>query len=285
MIIRYASSGDLSEIQHLWALGFPGEEEFSRIYFRDYFNLQNTLIVQDRGKLCAMLQVFPYLLKIGRRVDRVSYIYGACTHPQYRGRGIMRFLFANVERLRRTAGDAATVLIPQERRLFDYYRRLGYKQGFFIKNSQWTIRPGNRSDVNLRQAEYKDVERMNALYEHNVRLTDGFIVRLRDDWLKQMALFRATGGDVFYLDRHGECAAYGFVSEKKGLPWIQEGCAMDSKGLSDLANGIGSAYGREQVLLSTCVSYGESGEPIGCIKFLSSERPICFSGYMNLMYN
>ena len=57
----------------------------------------------------------------------VSYVVAVCTHPDYAGRGLMKEMLKEALRLARERGDVASLLLPAEDWLFDYYTKaVGY---------------------------------------------------------------------------------------------------------------------------------------------------------------
>lgn len=284
MIIRYAGQKDLPAIQNLWNISFPEEPEFSRIYFQKFFKKECALLSCKNGNICAMLQMLSYRLKMNGSIYPVYYIYGACTHPDYRRRGLMARLLEDACVLGRSRGDVASILIPQEKRLFDFYGRLGYKQGFYTQNIDLQV---NEAIVNgsLEEAREEDIDQMSFLYEENTKNAGGVILRSKTYWMGQCDLFRATGGNVFCLKKDGRCMAYGFLSHSDGNLWIQEGFGESREALLCLANQVGLEHQKEIIRLSTYQVNQNSPNPFGCIKFLEGGGCPTFSGYLNLMYN
>jgi predicted acetyltransferase len=118
------------KIKALWELCFDDTKEFVDMYFRLRYTSGNTLCVESGDEVLSTLQALPYPMTYCGKLLRTTYIYAACTHPDYRGRGVMRHLleqaFANMAR----TGVTFSTLIPATPELVDYYASMGYAQVF-----------------------------------------------------------------------------------------------------------------------------------------------------------
>ena len=72
------------------------------------------------------MQRIPYRLTYEGMSVPVAYISGACTHPAYRERGVMRKLLAQAHQSMFREGVLFSTLIPAEEWLKGYYARSGY---------------------------------------------------------------------------------------------------------------------------------------------------------------
>ncbi len=57
---------------------------------------------------------------------KCSYIYGLCTHPDYRGRGIARSVLEDITADSEQCGEDYIYLVPQNEELYGMYRHLGF---------------------------------------------------------------------------------------------------------------------------------------------------------------
>lgn len=119
-----------SETRALWKRCFDDHEAFIDLYFRLRYTDEINRTVRADGKLIAALQTIPYPLWWGGEAIPVSYISGACTHPDYRARGVMRRLLTDTHRQMYAEGVYLSTLIPAEPSLFGYYARSGYAACF-----------------------------------------------------------------------------------------------------------------------------------------------------------
>lgn len=116
-----------AQVRDLWRLCFPADsEEFVDLYFRMRYTEQINSAVLEDGKVIAALQRIPYPMTFAGDVVPTAYISGACTHPDFRGKGVMRSLLAEAHRQMYHEGVVLSTLIPAEESLRLYYDRSGY---------------------------------------------------------------------------------------------------------------------------------------------------------------
>lgn len=206
-MIEFASDNDTKQVRELWDIAFPEEPDFNNWFFENKYKAEYCLILKEDGIIKAMAQLLPYEIK---NVGKVSYIYGAATNPDYRRQGLMRRLLNRSFEIDRQRGYAASVLIPQNKPLFDFYERLGYKTCFFVK----TVVAESAADTDgysLREASEQDIPFMDSLYR--AEQGESYIIRTRGYWAEQIKMFKALGGRVCILVKGDTPKGYGFVSD------------------------------------------------------------------------
>ena len=265
-MIRFASAADFPTVRRLWETCFPDEGGFNAYFFAKFFSLSAVLLEEEQGEICAMVQMLPYRLRLADGEGEVTYIYGACTDPQHRRRGHMARLLERSFALDREHGRVASMLIPAEAWLFDFYKPFGYDPFFTVDKHIVRRTVGGEGP---RRLTADDLPEAAALYE---RLTPPCHV-LRDaaDWRAQLALFDEIGAGAYGWFAGETLAAYAFC-------W-QDG-AQEALGLTETQEqGLLQTLGLEELRYSTCG--GETA--LGCIKWHGAAA--AQSGYMNLMLN
>ena len=106
------------------------DEEFVRMYFRLRYKTEVNVAIQSGDEVISALQMLPYPMTFGGETVQTSYISGACTHPDFRSKGVMREAFITVFRPMYGMEYTSASLIPAEPWLFDYYARMGYASVF-----------------------------------------------------------------------------------------------------------------------------------------------------------
>lgn len=266
-MIRFAAPGERASIRRLWDACFADEGGFNDYFFASCFQPEHTLVAEENGVLCAMLQMLPYRLLSRGELCEVTYIYGACTAPEYRRQGLMARLLEHSFALDREAGRVASILIPQEEWLFKFYQAFGYQTVFYLdkqlaKRSAEGIAPRHLSSV--------DIPQMDKLY----RKAAGEAFVERDDayWRGQIALFDALGKGVYGWFERDTLEAYAFCWEKE---------AQEAIGLNGAyAQGLAQALNAETILWSS----PGGRTPLGCAKWHKQGNAVS-AAYMNLMFN
>ena len=109
----------------LWQLCFGDTDEFLDRYFDRVYREEDVLLAEDEGTAIGHLQ-FPQLaLSLGEVTLPAGYVVAVCTHPDHRGKGIMRPLLHEALRREKARGDVASVLLPAEDWLYRYYTSVG----------------------------------------------------------------------------------------------------------------------------------------------------------------
>lgn len=118
------------KVKNLWKLCFNDSEEFTELYFRLRYNNDINIAIQSGEEVIAALQMLPYPMTFEGEDIHTAYISGACTHPDYRNRGVMHELLSQAFARMLHNNVALSTLIPAEPWLFDYYARSGYAPVF-----------------------------------------------------------------------------------------------------------------------------------------------------------
>lgn len=134
------------KVKDLWKLCFGDSEEFTDMYFRLRYNNDVNIAIQSGEEVIAALQVLPYPMTFGGQEIQTGYISGACTHPDYRNRGVMRELLSQAFARMQRNGMALSTLIPAEPWLFGYYAGVGYAPVFRYTATTFTAQATAVSD-------------------------------------------------------------------------------------------------------------------------------------------
>lgn len=282
-MIRFANTADKQEIVALWNICFPDDSGFNQYFFENLFDLRNVLLFQMDGRIAAMTQMIPYQMRNSAGKDEVfTYIYGACTHPEFRRRHLMSQLLEHSFQLDRSLGRAGSILIPAEPWLFDFYAQFDY-QPTFLLSTETTETFTSDSDIpQLSMLSNSHIRQLNNLYESAFQPTEGHLARSQQVWKQQIEMFHAIGfGCVGLWGASGELCAYAFVwKPENGQVYAQELIARDDRSRDCMLRAIQAKTGAAQVKYS---GPGETGQPLGCMK--RYDDTVLTHAYMNLMLN
>ncbi len=266
-MIRFAEPNDLTEIRLLWETCFPDGGGFNEYFFRHVFNINYTLVAEVGDKICAMLQMLPYKLRAGESEGEITYIYGACTSPDFRRQGHIKRLLERSFEIDRQKGRIASSLIPQEEWLFGFYRQFGYEPFFRVSHETFASRAG---DCEMpRRLATSDIPHLQACYRDSMPLC--YVERDVKEWQRQINLFNTLGKGAYGWFTEGRISAYAFCWEDN---------AQEASGMTEgQKQGLLREMGKDAFSYTTC----GIGQSLGCIKWHQSEESDW--GYMNLMYN
>ena len=82
------------QVKALWRICFQDSEEFIDLYFRLRYKNEVNAVIQNGDKVVSALQMLPYPMTFCGKTVQTSYISGACTHPDFRSKGVMRELLS-----------------------------------------------------------------------------------------------------------------------------------------------------------------------------------------------
>ncbi len=279
-MIRFSKSEDFLNIRKLWDLSFPGDAAFADWFFPKLFKNENTLVYEINGEVCSVLQRLPYYLN---NVGDVTYIFGACTHPSFRGRGLMAKLLEFSESIDREQGKMASILIPAEKSLFDYYMRFGYEPVFKISKKEFSYeKPKDfTSKYEFKKCSSDDATGLEGLYNKVLRDCN-YVYRTREYFCVQLSMFIDLGGRAFSLYENAELVAYAFVWSNASTI-ASELLFKDDESRLIICNEILKYFNVDR-LEAFYFSESDAGQDFGCIKLyqpFANHLPF----KMNLMFN
>lgn len=278
-MIRFAQPGDLSAIRALWETCFPDDTGFNPYYFDHLFSLCDTLLYESDGQIAAMVQMLPYTLRVHDTDFPVTYIYGACTHPNFRRRHLMSELLSASFDWDQQHGRIASILIPQEAWLFDFYRPFGYLPQFSVHTVIEQVIP--TSSCCLRSLTADDLNTCQALYDVQTAPYDMVVVRSAAQWQDQITLFQTLGAGAYGWEENGQLVGYAFVWQEETGIWVQECVCADHIDRTAFLSAL--AYQTHCTSVRTSGPAENGSNILGCIKFYDSQPSM--HGYMNLMLN
>lgn len=173
-MIRRAVPGDVPRLSALWKTCFQSDDSELDFFFGRLFRAQNTWVCEQEGELSAMLYVLPYMIAHFGKIYPIHYFYGIGTAPSLRGKGLAAALISHAKEQARREGAPFCFLVPQSVSLFSYYERFDFKP--LVLRSLPICEP-----VGFHRADYRDIPRLNQLYEHAL-LRRPHPIRTCEEW-------------------------------------------------------------------------------------------------------
>ncbi|MEL7656637.1 MAG: GNAT family N-acetyltransferase [Bacillota bacterium] len=134
MELRLAKQEDLERLKLIWKLCFGDEDRYIDFYFnsRDWMK-ETAVLLLDEG-IVSMLSMIPVELSAGNGLKhQAAMLYAIATHPEFQKRGLAERLMEFSSRYLMTKQIPATILVPAEAELFEFYRNRGYQDGFSLR--------------------------------------------------------------------------------------------------------------------------------------------------------
>lgn len=192
----------------MWKLCFSDSEEFIDLYFRLRYSNDVNIAIQSGEEVIASLQMLPYPMTFGTSLIDTAYVSGACTHPDYRNKGVMRELLSHAFTRMLHNGVALSALIPAEPWLFDYYAHTGYAPVF--RYAQSTFTPTEKASAGGTAVLKRTHEYKQEIYEYlnrKLRERPCCIQHTEADFQVILADLRLSRGYVYTLNLRGNIIA------------------------------------------------------------------------------
>lgn len=123
MLIDFPTNAQIPQLRNLWQLSFGDEGGFIDIFFEKGFHLERCRCITISGQIAAAL----YWFETACRGQKLAYLYGVATDPQYRGQGLCRRLMEDTHVHLLSLGYCGVLLVPQKEGLREMYRKMGYQ--------------------------------------------------------------------------------------------------------------------------------------------------------------
>ena len=145
---RLVNESEYDSLKELFTLCFEDSIETVNAFFEKTVSPERVVAVFDGNRAVSSL----YLLESDIIIDGVSYkayyVYGVCTHPDYRKKGLMKKLFHFTEKLVNERKIDYLFLVPAEAYLFDVYSQFGFEKGVYYIEETVTA-PGVCKDASF----------------------------------------------------------------------------------------------------------------------------------------
>ncbi len=215
------------QVKALWKLCFEDSEEFVEMYFKLRYKNEVNVAIQSGDEVISALQMLPYPMTFCGETVQTSYISGACTHPDFRSKGVMRELLSQSFAQMLRNGIQFSTLIPAEPSLFDYYKRMGYATVFQYSVKEMTLPefiPSKEIAVNVVSKPQDEV------YSYlNKKLSERpcCIQHSAEDFQVIMADLPISGGNLFVARQANEIRGIAIIYKGENCIIINELLAED----------------------------------------------------------
>lgn len=149
------------DIIKIWQESFKDPRAYVAMYFdRVYRDDEGLTLTDDQGLTVSSLLLQHYAISYQGQQLPVSYVAGAATRRNQRGKGYMSTLMTEALRASVERGDALCTLIPAHSALYFYYQRFGFSTVFYTKEQRFTsahLFPGEGDFYPVTDATSEDV--------------------------------------------------------------------------------------------------------------------------------
>lgn len=261
------------QVKDLWNLCFDDTDAFVEFYFNRRFNNQVNQSISSGNRIIAALQMLPYTFTYYGTEFGTSYISGACTHPEFRNKGVMRRLIAESFAQMSAQDIAFCTLIPAEDWLFDYYAKLGFAPVFSYAMQDVTERSLKR-----------DTSKIEKVIDLNAEVFDYFDIKMhkRDFCIQHgeadvkviLEEMKIDDGCVLAAYREGNIVGLAFVYQEEKVLYISELLYDTNKVKQELINAVGKLDSNADIKLIVPSTNDEDAQRHGMIRIINVPKTL-----------
>lgn len=261
------------QVKNLWKLCFDDGQEFIDMYFSLRYSKDVNIAIKSGEEVIAAMQMLPYPMTYAGAEINTAYVSGACTHPDYRGRGVMRELLSQAFTRMLGKNVAVSTLIPAEPWLFDYYARHGYAAVFNYMAKTFTADETEEADgaVMLETTiEYK--EEVYEYLNRKLRERTCCIQHTENDFRVILSDLQLGQGGVYTLNNRGKIVALAIAYPIGNGSWrVGEIVSDTEKMRSLLLQRICRKLEVASVEVFTPPADNEAGRPLGMARIINAK--------------
>lgn len=201
--IRMAQKGDTVRQKEIWKRCFGDPDSYIEFYYANRYREDETAVLLQDGEISAMLTMISVRTVLpDNRSFNTAMLYAIATHPQYQNRGFATKLMDFSNRYLRGKEHAFSVLVPAKMQLFDYYRKQGYQDRFYVREA---LLLRDRVDClpiyKLFNCTISSITPEEYNRRRNIQLRGRLFISYHDeDIAYQQRLSQQSGADIYALD-------------------------------------------------------------------------------------
>ncbi len=201
--IRLAQKGEVVHQKEIWKRCFGDTDSYIDVYYANRYKEDETAVLLCEGEILAMLTMISVkTVTPNKQSFNTAMLYAIATRPEYQNRGFASQLLAFSHQYVKTGKHELSILVPAKRELFDYYRKQGYRNGFYIRES---LLSRDRIENLPSFGSYQSVILSITPEEYNRRRAIQLSGRLfisyhNEDIAYQKTLSQQSGADIYALD-------------------------------------------------------------------------------------
>jgi predicted N-acetyltransferase YhbS len=197
-----AARADIPALKEIWKLSFGDQDAYIDFYYTNRYQDEETLLLRSGPDVLAMLAMLPVITVTPANGSLASVmIYAMATHPLHRHNGLAARIMEFGAQSLSAVGKVFSVLVPQEKSLFDFYRKFGYEEAFYLRESLLTrqqisqLAAGTPTGLTVKAGNPEEYNQIR-----NERLSGKFYIAYgQTDIRYQQKLCQWSGGDIYLV--------------------------------------------------------------------------------------
>lgn len=199
---RLAQKGEAVQQREIWKDCFGDPDSYIDFYYANRYKEEETALLLHEGQILAMLTMIPVKTVFpDNQSSNTAMFYAIATKPQYQNRGFAAQLINYSNQLLGSRNELS-VLVPANKKLFAYYRKLGYQDGFYLR--EILLKREGIDSLSAHETHECMITPINS-EEYNARrikqLGGRFYISYADnDVTYQKKLSQQSGADIYAVD-------------------------------------------------------------------------------------
>ncbi len=188
------------DIKRIWQESFSDTREYVRMYFEQVYRDDEALLLQDAdGAPVSSLLLQRYKMTFHGAEPAVSYIAGAATRRNQRGKGYMSQLMRTALKESASRGDMLCTLIPANEPLYYFYRRYGFSTVFYTKEQRFTAFHPFSVKGDYHHVSDSDSRRVWEAFDRFQHERECYILHTERDFHNIISDLKYSGGDFVVM--------------------------------------------------------------------------------------
>ena len=167
MITKKPSTEDLPVLKGLWKEAFGDEDDVIEDFFTKGFSKEKALCIFENSEPISVV----YWFDCECYDKKTAYVYGVATRKSHRGKGLGTTLMKSVHESLKSSGYFGVILVPEKPTLFDFYKRIGYKNCAYVYESIFKA-SDDKEKFKIVNADEYFLERQKYLEDGGITLSD-----------------------------------------------------------------------------------------------------------------
>lgn len=226
----------IDDIKKIWTEAFDDSQEYVDMYFDRVYRDADVVATMQSGHAVSSMLLQHYALLFHGSEMGMSYIAGAATRRQMRGKGLMHELIEKALGISRERGDMLCALIPASDWLYFYYEKSGFATVFYVDPQRYTSlhQFAAAGETSYHEIENVFDERVWLGFDSLQRKRPGMVIHSHRDFLNILDDLRMDGGRfVVIADAEGQVVSMAWAvcdeSSPDGVVTVKELLATDGE--------------------------------------------------------
>lgn len=255
-IIRSGKESDVAELIDLWNICFDDTEDFVFFFFNNRFFPNYCVCVTYEEKIVAAMYSMPIEQWIRKAKIKSAIIAGVGTHPDFRGKGLMKKMFLFLMPLLKNKGISSVTYHPVN---FNIYKSLGHLSTSTSLNLKipagslleeiFRVKDLESLDKNLKNLSFENLSELFNLYSEFAPCYSGMIARTLDDFLLKIKDYIASKANILLLEEKGILSGYCIYFKTPNEVLGEEIICFSEKSLTSLISVITKMYPKDNITL------------------------------------